>query len=135
MDELIHLVYRLRWPRPRRGGELRIARGGGERFGTACGGSGKEKYSQLPRRAGTKPPPVLRQHFDRATSGSGSTTEPRTSATTTRSAAAWHEARICGRGSGSDQGRRLVRRADRERSATWRASLWATQFASSSSAP
>jgi hypothetical protein len=32
-DEL-YLVYRLRWPRPRRGGELRIARGDGERFET-----------------------------------------------------------------------------------------------------
>jgi hypothetical protein len=32
--ETLHLVYRLRWPRPRRGGELRIARGDGERFET-----------------------------------------------------------------------------------------------------
>lgn len=30
----LYLVYRLRWPRPRRGGELRIARGNGERFET-----------------------------------------------------------------------------------------------------
>jgi hypothetical protein len=30
----VYLVYRLRWPRPRRGGELRIARGDGERFVT-----------------------------------------------------------------------------------------------------
>lgn len=30
----VYLVYRLRWPRPRRGGELRIARGDGERFET-----------------------------------------------------------------------------------------------------
>jgi hypothetical protein len=32
--DAIYLVYRLRWPRPRRGGELRIARGDGERFET-----------------------------------------------------------------------------------------------------
>jgi hypothetical protein len=32
--EHIYLVYRLRWPRPRRGGEVRIARGDGERFVT-----------------------------------------------------------------------------------------------------
>ncbi len=32
--EAVYLVYRLRWPRPRRGGELRIARGDGERFQT-----------------------------------------------------------------------------------------------------
>jgi hypothetical protein len=32
--ETVYLVYRLRWPRPRRGGELRIARGDGERFET-----------------------------------------------------------------------------------------------------
>ena len=30
----LYLVYRLRWPRPRRGAELRIARGDGERFET-----------------------------------------------------------------------------------------------------
>jgi len=30
----IYLVYRLRWPRPRRGGELHGARGEGERFET-----------------------------------------------------------------------------------------------------
>jgi hypothetical protein len=30
----VYLVYRLRWPRPRRGGELVIARGDGERFQT-----------------------------------------------------------------------------------------------------
>jgi hypothetical protein len=30
----VYLVYRLRWPRPRRGGELGIARGDGERFQT-----------------------------------------------------------------------------------------------------
>ena len=30
----VYLAYRLRWPRPRRGGELRIARGDGERFET-----------------------------------------------------------------------------------------------------
>jgi len=30
----VFLVYRLRWPRPRRGGELRIGRGDGERFQT-----------------------------------------------------------------------------------------------------
>jgi hypothetical protein len=30
----VYLTYRLRWPRPRRGGELRIARGDGERFQT-----------------------------------------------------------------------------------------------------
>jgi hypothetical protein len=30
----VYLVYRLRWPRPRRGGELVIARGDGERFET-----------------------------------------------------------------------------------------------------
>jgi hypothetical protein len=30
----VYLVYRLRWPRPQRGGELRIARGDGERFQT-----------------------------------------------------------------------------------------------------
>jgi hypothetical protein len=32
--EIVYLVYRRRWPRPRRGGELRIARGDGERFET-----------------------------------------------------------------------------------------------------
>ena len=32
--EIVYLVYRRRWPRPRRGGELRIARGDGERFQT-----------------------------------------------------------------------------------------------------
>jgi hypothetical protein len=32
--DAVYLVYRLRWPRPRRGGELRIARGDGERFET-----------------------------------------------------------------------------------------------------
>ena len=32
--DAVYLVYRLRWPRPRRGGELRIARGDGERFQT-----------------------------------------------------------------------------------------------------
>ena len=32
--DTVYLVYRLRWPRPRRGGELRIARGDGERFET-----------------------------------------------------------------------------------------------------
>jgi hypothetical protein len=32
--ETIYLVYRLRWPRPRRGGELVIARGDGETFET-----------------------------------------------------------------------------------------------------
>ena len=32
--DIVYLVYRLRWPRPRRGGELRIARGDGERFVT-----------------------------------------------------------------------------------------------------
>jgi len=32
--ETVYLVYRLRWPRPRRGGELRVARGDGERFET-----------------------------------------------------------------------------------------------------
>ena len=32
--ETVYLSYRLRWPRPRRGGELRIARGDGERFET-----------------------------------------------------------------------------------------------------
>ncbi|MGH2471356.1 MAG: hypothetical protein ACRDG6_02995 [Candidatus Limnocylindria bacterium] len=32
--DVVYLVYRLRWPRPRRGGELRIARGDGERFQT-----------------------------------------------------------------------------------------------------
>ena len=32
--DTVYLVYRLRWPRPRRGGELRIARGDGERFQT-----------------------------------------------------------------------------------------------------
>ncbi|MEK6206026.1 MAG: hypothetical protein AABM32_00120 [Chloroflexota bacterium] len=32
--DAVYLVYRLRWPRPRRGGELRIARGDGERFVT-----------------------------------------------------------------------------------------------------
>jgi hypothetical protein len=32
--EAVYLVYRLRWPRPRRGGELVIARGDGERFET-----------------------------------------------------------------------------------------------------
>ena len=30
----VYLTYRVRWPRPRRGGELRIARGDGERFET-----------------------------------------------------------------------------------------------------
>jgi len=30
--DTVYLVYRLRWPRPRRGGELRIVRGDGERF-------------------------------------------------------------------------------------------------------
>ena len=30
----LYLVYRLRWPRPRRGAELRLARGDGERFAT-----------------------------------------------------------------------------------------------------
>src|SRR5438105_15845513 len=33
-DGAVYLVYRLRWPRPTRGGELRIARGDGERFET-----------------------------------------------------------------------------------------------------
>jgi hypothetical protein len=32
--DTVYLVYRLRWPRPRRGGELRIARGDGEHFET-----------------------------------------------------------------------------------------------------
>jgi len=32
--ETVYLVYRMRWPRPRRGGELRIARGDGARFET-----------------------------------------------------------------------------------------------------
>jgi hypothetical protein len=32
--ESVYLAYRLRWPRPRRGGELRIARGDGEQFQT-----------------------------------------------------------------------------------------------------
>jgi len=32
--DTLYLVYRMRWPRPRRGGELRIARGDGERFET-----------------------------------------------------------------------------------------------------
>ncbi|HTD63932.1 MAG TPA: hypothetical protein VK732_04245 [Verrucomicrobiae bacterium] len=32
--DTVFLVYRLRWPRPRRGGELRVARGDGERFKT-----------------------------------------------------------------------------------------------------
>ena len=32
--DAVYLVYRLRWPRPRRGAELRIARGDGERFQT-----------------------------------------------------------------------------------------------------
>jgi hypothetical protein len=32
--DTVYLIYRLRWPRPRRGGELRIARGDGERFET-----------------------------------------------------------------------------------------------------
>ena len=32
--ETVYIVYRLRWPRPTRGGELRIARGNGERFET-----------------------------------------------------------------------------------------------------
>lgn len=31
---VIYLVYRLRWPRPRRGGEVRLLRGDGERFET-----------------------------------------------------------------------------------------------------
>src|SRR5947208_14049873 len=35
----VYLVYRVRWPRPRRGGELRIARGDGERFETVWGAS------------------------------------------------------------------------------------------------
>ena len=33
-SDAVYLVYRLRWPRPRRGGELRIARGDGEHFQT-----------------------------------------------------------------------------------------------------
>lgn len=33
-DHAVYLVYRLRWPRPRRGGELLVARGDGERFET-----------------------------------------------------------------------------------------------------
>ena len=32
--DTLYLVYRLRWPRPRRGGELRIARGDGDRLET-----------------------------------------------------------------------------------------------------
>ncbi len=32
--ETVYLVYRLRWPRPRRGGELRVARGDGKRLET-----------------------------------------------------------------------------------------------------
>ena len=32
--DVVYLVYRMRWPRPRRGAELRIARGDGERFET-----------------------------------------------------------------------------------------------------
>src|SRR5438552_17347715 len=101
----------------------------------ACAGSGRGRSSRLPRKAGTRPPPASPRHSDPATSGSGSTTEPRTSARTTRSAAGWREAKICGRGSGSGQARRSAPRADRERSATWRAWSWATRSASSSSAP
>ena len=33
-DGTLYLVYRVRWPRPRRGGELRIARGDGEHLET-----------------------------------------------------------------------------------------------------
>lgn len=33
-SDVVYLVYRVRWPRPRRGGELRVARGDGERFET-----------------------------------------------------------------------------------------------------
>ena len=33
-DDSVYLVYRLRWPRPTRGGALRIARGDGKRFET-----------------------------------------------------------------------------------------------------
>ena len=33
-DGDVYLVYRVRWPRPRRGGELRIARGDGAHFNT-----------------------------------------------------------------------------------------------------
>ena len=32
--DVVYLVYRMRWPRPRRGAELRVARGDGERFET-----------------------------------------------------------------------------------------------------
>src|SRR5882762_6297500 len=37
--DTLYLVYRLRWPRPRRGGELRIARGDGDHFKTIWRGT------------------------------------------------------------------------------------------------
>ena len=44
--ETVYLVYRLRWPRPRRGGELRIARGDGERFETIWSATREDFGSQ-----------------------------------------------------------------------------------------
>ena len=44
--DAVYLVYRLRWPRPRRGGELRIARGDGERFQTIWTASREDFGSQ-----------------------------------------------------------------------------------------
>jgi hypothetical protein len=44
--DFVYLVYRLRWPRPWRGGELRIARGDGERFQTVWTASREDFGSQ-----------------------------------------------------------------------------------------
>ena len=44
--ETVYLVYRLRWPRPRRGGELRIARGDGKRFETIWSATREDFGSQ-----------------------------------------------------------------------------------------
>ena len=44
--DAVYLVYRLRWPRPRRGGDLRIARGDGERLQTIWTASREDFGSQ-----------------------------------------------------------------------------------------
>ena len=44
--DIVYLVYRLRWPRPRRGGELRVARGDGERFQTIWSATREDFGSQ-----------------------------------------------------------------------------------------
>ena len=44
--DTLYLVYRLRWPRPRRGGELRVARGDGEHFDTIWSATREDFASQ-----------------------------------------------------------------------------------------